>query len=309
MQWRWYHNLALAAIILILVFILISSSLSSWPLVKTSPTSGLVVWYLMIGLLIMIVFVVGHGKTGRLLGALIDERNMMSLSRLQLVSWTIVILTAWLTAVLWNLVINKANPLAIALPTDVWLLLGISTTSLVGTPLILSNKTKPFANETEMLRQLTLKARQQGITGALDRRESSSSDPEPSEENSPSDPEPSFSQIERLQKDLGVVFHGQVPYNTGPERARLGDLFQSDEMGSYSQVDLSKVQLFFFTLILVLAYITMLGTMFASADAVKGITDFPALDQSMIILLGISHAGYLCFKAAPHSVQAGSPSS
>ena len=35
---------------------------------------------------------------------------------------------------------SSPTPLAITVPTQVWLLLGISTTSLVGSPLLKSNK-------------------------------------------------------------------------------------------------------------------------------------------------------------------------
>ena len=57
--------------------------------------------------------------------------------------------------------------------------------------------------------------------------------------------------------------------------------------------------MFYFTLILVLAYAVALGTTFAG-EAEK-IAEFPALGPGMVALLGISHAGYLVHKAIPHS--------
>ena len=92
---------------------------------------------------------------------------------------------------------------------------------------------------------------------------------------------------------------GQIVVNTALEGARWSDLFKGEESGNAAQLDLSKVQMFFFTLILVLAYAVALGTALTGAEA--KIDNFPALDPGMVALLGISHAGYLVHKAVPHS--------
>src|SRR6266487_1554966 len=109
MKWQWFHTVSV--VVIVLVIILIASSFFAWPLTKSNPASTLVTWWIIIVLLALFVFIVGHGITGKLLGALIDEQNKMSLAKLQLVIWTIVILSAWLTAVLWNILIGKADPL------------------------------------------------------------------------------------------------------------------------------------------------------------------------------------------------------
>jgi hypothetical protein len=57
--------------------------------------------------------------------------------------------------------------------------------------------------------------------------------------------------------------------------------------------------MFFFTLILVLAYAVAIGTAFTGTE--PKIDNFPALDPGMVALFGISHAGYLVHKAVPHS--------
>ncbi len=288
-NWHWLHTFALVGIIF--VVILIGTFFLPWPLVKGSSTSSLVTWWVMLILLTLFVLILGHSTTGRWLGALIDQRNKISLSRLQLIAWTIVILAAFITAAFWNLVNAKAGPLAIVLPSEVWLLLGISTTSLIGSPLILSNKTKTDANQGQLQQQLLLKARQQNIQA----------DPEllPNQASAQYTANPAL--VTDLKNKLKVDVQGQVPRNTQPGKASVADLFQGDEVGNFSQLDMSKVQLFLFTLVIVLTYASALGTMFANADPIKGITSFPILDQSIIVLLGISHAGYLSFKAVPHS--------
>jgi len=126
--------------------------------------SSLFTWLVMIILLRLFVLILGHGTTGTIFGVLIDQRNKISLSRLQLVIWVIVILAAFITAAFWNLVNSIAVPLEIALPSEVWLLLGISTVSFVGSSLILSYKTKTGANQGELQRQLLLKASQQNVS-------------------------------------------------------------------------------------------------------------------------------------------------
>ena len=55
-----------------------------------------------LGLMAVFTTIAGHGVLGLWLGLLIDERNKMSLSRLQMITWTIVVLSGFVTAALWN---------------------------------------------------------------------------------------------------------------------------------------------------------------------------------------------------------------
>ena len=101
-------------------------------------------------------------------------------------------------------------------------------------------------------------------------------------------------------QDVGgsVTNKGQVIVNTSLGAARWSDMFKGEETGNAAHLDLGKVQMFYFTLILVLAYAVALGCAFAGEERIHA---FPALDPSMVALLGISHAGYLVHKAVPHS--------
>jgi hypothetical protein len=81
--------------------------------------------------------------------------------------------------------------------------------------------------------------------------------------------------------------------------ANFDDLFRGEETGNAAVLDLAKIQMFYFTLILVLSYAVSLGAMLISAEA--KISAFPAFDAGMVALLGISNAGYLTDKAVPHS--------
>jgi hypothetical protein len=231
-NWHWFHTFAL--IVIVFVIILIGTFFLPWPLVKGSSISSLITWWVMLVLLTLFVLILGHGTTGRFVGALIDQRNKISLSRLQLVIWTIVILSAFITAAFWNLINSKVGPLRIALPSEVWLLLGISTASLVGSPLILSNKTKTVANQGELQQQLLLKAREQNV----------SADPTLLPNQALASDATNTALITDLKNKLHVDVLGQVPRNTQPDEASVADLFQGDEVGNFSQLDMSKVQLF-----------------------------------------------------------------
>jgi hypothetical protein len=194
---------------------------------------------------------------------LIDGRNVMSLSRFQMTVWTVLILPAFLTAAMWNMAIAYIEPLAIELPTELWLLMGISTTSLVASPLILNNKKKAKVSLTE------------------------------AEETARS-----FEQLGEPPKSMRVK--GALVENTTPELARFSDLLTGEETGNAARADLARIQMFFFTLIVLATYAFALWNLFGALDG-QGVEAFPGLDESVLTLIGISHGGYLASKAVPHS--------
>jgi hypothetical protein len=105
--------------------------------------------------------------------------------------------------------------------------------------------------------------------------------------------------------------------------ARWADLFKGDEAGDVATLDLAKIQMFFFTIVLVLAYAIGLGAKFAAIDAARRDTatetvatpaappaqinppdgrlfdQFPPLDLGFVTILGISNAGFLGNRAVP----------
>jgi hypothetical protein len=207
--------------------------------------------------------IAGHGILGQWRGVLIDHRNVISLSRLQLVIWTVIVLSAFFTGSLWNLRMELEDPLTISVPTELWILMGISTTSLVGSPLIMSGKKtrSPKATELDSTKKSMMA---QGYHSAM------------------------------------IDNKGLILVNTDPKLARWSDMFTGDETGNGAHVDMAKVQMFFFTIIVAIAYSTALGRLFVASSA-GGFNTFPNLDQSILSLIGISHAGYLTSKGTPHS--------
>jgi hypothetical protein len=111
-------------------------------------------FFIVLPLMLAVTVVAGHmvasqwpgpGGLWRWKGLLVDERNRMSLSRFQMVLWTVLLVSGLWTAVLANVGISTANPFAIAVPEQLWWALGLSTASLLGTPLILQRKAHPKA--------------------------------------------------------------------------------------------------------------------------------------------------------------------
>jgi hypothetical protein len=252
-KWTNTHSAALLVILaaIALVGLFVPPDLRLWA------------WLATLILLDLFAIIAGQGITGDWFGVLIDERNKMSLSRLQMVLWTIVVLSGILTAALSNIGSGQSDPLSIALPTELWLLMGISTTTLVGSPLILGTKTNGKTDVMDEARTMdTIITNQHVDPNSLDT-------------------------------------DGQVMVNTDPSAARWSDMFRGEEVGNGGQLDLAKIQMFYFTIVLVFAYASALAALFATTTA--HISAFPVLDASMIALLGISHAGYLTNKAVKHS--------
>ncbi|RZN38743.1 MAG: hypothetical protein EF813_04630 [Methanosarcinales archaeon] len=123
---------------------------------ESFPTHRQHAWVLVVVLMMLSIIIAGHGATGEWTGLLIDERNRMSLSRLQMILWTVIVLSGLLVVALSNITLGAKDPLAIALPKELWMLMGISTASLVGSPLIRSNK-KAQMPETEETKKTTEK--------------------------------------------------------------------------------------------------------------------------------------------------------
>jgi hypothetical protein len=133
----WWPNAgALGLIAALAAFAVTSKDLvtSSW---------HLTVWTFVAIIVVLTAFTVlmGWRITGQALGALIDgKKGRMSMSRLQTLLWTILVLAAYLTAFIVNVSLHVKNPLEVAIPGELLAAMGISLTSLAGTKLVLGYK-------------------------------------------------------------------------------------------------------------------------------------------------------------------------
>lgn len=80
--------------------------------------------------------------------------------------------------------------------------------------------------------------------------------------------------------------------NGDSNMAQFADIFKGDETATYKNINMAKVQMFFFTIVVALAYGLILYNLIATTDP-KNIEQFPPLNDSIIAIIGISHAGYL----------------
>lgn len=212
-------------------------------------------WVITMSAVGLFTMLVGHGVTGALKGALVDDRLRVSLSRLQMLTWTAVIIPAFGVIAIARTGHDPVTALDVSVPSTVWWLLGISTTSLVGSPVIRDFK----ADAAKMPLPPVLKAivSQQGI-------------------------DPSLVQVE-----------DQYVKNTSIDQASFADLFMGELVDDFALLDVSKMQMFFFTLLAVLAY----GTAIAASLRSGTIPDaLPDVSAGLLAILGISHGGYLATK-------------
>jgi len=274
-------------------------------------------WNWIIVLLLMIAFVILLGKeiNGRYGGIFINERFRMSLSRFQLVIWTLIVLSAFITIALERVVAGVADPLAIALPTQLWALLGISTASLVGSPLILSTKKTKKPNP-EAIDKIAQSAADADPAISLSAIEEATEKIEEAKliytlgSKELKDAEASLNKIKtkrqetideaklNIQKNSRAF--GILASESDVNKAELSNLFTGDEIQNSKVIDMAKVQQFFFTIIIAFTYAFLLATMIWTTDPIE-LTSFPELSDGLVALLGISSGGYITSKAIVHT--------
>jgi hypothetical protein len=99
---------------------------------------GGLVWALDAAILGGMIALIGVAVTGRPLGVLVSAQNRMSLSRFQIVLWTLVLLSAYVAIVARRL--RLAAPMDIEIDARLWALMGLSTATLLGTPALQAKK-------------------------------------------------------------------------------------------------------------------------------------------------------------------------
>ncbi len=201
---------------------------------------ALLLWLCIAGIFIFLLMLLSWSGTKNYFGFLIDERNKISLSRLQFIIWVLLILSGFLAGALWNILKGETDPLGIAVGPEIWIILGIATISMIASPLIKSAKEGSRRNGTI--------------------------------------------QVLKSRSD-----------------ARLGDILMGEDESNFFVIDIAKIQLLFFTMIFVTTFAIMLFQQFLALnfDIPVKVTQLPTINQSLLTLFGISHAGYLMSKAIP----------
>jgi len=200
-----------------------------------------IVWPVTISFMLIMFMAIGWSIKGRLLGVLINERKSMSLSRFQIALWTLIVLSAYVSIAFFRARDCGVTALDVAVPAEVWMLMGISSAALVGSPLLASNKTKKVPADTNL----------------------------------------------KEREEMGIL-----SVKDNDSKASFTDLFKGVEVKNWDYVDMPRLQMFFFTSIVAIAYCVEVYKIVSTGDLSNDIS-LPTIDQGMVTLMGISNAAYL----------------
>jgi hypothetical protein len=255
--WTKWHT---AAVLIVVALILALGSASTWISFEKESNWGVWAFIILAALLVGLLGVIGHGLVGRVDGALMDNRFRISLAQFQIAVWTVLVLGAWAAAVFANLGLTEStNAFDVSIPSELWLALGISATSFGGAKLI----------QAKDARKAPLSIPEQSATGQT--------------------------LIQRGQSPAAWTVRGNLLAHRIPADATWGDLFAADGTDDGGVPDISKIQMFFFTVVLAFGYAVASIDLFASHGS-DPITGLPPLNESFVILLGISQGSYLVKK-------------
>lgn len=220
-------------------------------------------WFVTLALFAAMFAAAGYAIRSRWDGVFIDRDNRISLSRFQLIAWTVLLVSALFTAGLSNAMpTSSPTPLLIDIPGEIWALLGLGAFSAVASPAIKDSKRGP-------------------ATGAAP----------------PTDMQLEVASAVAADQKVAGRFDGHVFVKATPQDARWIDLILGDYEG-VRYVDAAKLQQLAFTALLIVVYtMSLWATMSGMTGKVPAtITAFPKIDGGFIALLAISHAAYLADK-------------
>lgn len=225
---------------------------------------ALLIWGLSAALLTILLIYLGLSEAQQPLwyGVLVEKnRNRTSLSRLQVTLWTVVIISAYLSVALIRTMPDALDPPPpCATPED---------ETCIPQPLNLA-----FPNEIWIALGISTVSFAGSSLIKTNKRN-------------------------KTQVGLQTQPNAEtalVPY-TAPQ-PQLRDIFFGDDEANWNAIDLSKVQMFFFTVTLITVYVFAIGSFITNQALIRAPTifEFPTFSSSMTIILGISHAGYLFIK-------------
>ena len=231
-------------------------------------------WIILMALILAFVGYLGYCTMGTWEGIIINERNLMSLSRMQITAWTILIVSALMVMVAVRVAANVPDALNIEINQEIWAVLGLSAFAAVGTPMI--NNAKSI------------------------------------KEPAPDTKDPSNTPVTRAATllnenaaDIEEHRHGVLYANNTPDEARFTDIFEGDELANTMYIDITKVQMFWLSLIALAGYAFLLLNLFLTATP-DTLTKFPAFSDGYLAILAVSHATYLGGKTITQTKSTGS---
>jgi len=205
---------------------------------------------------------VGFEVRGRFGGVLVDERNRYSLSRLQMVLWTGIVLSTLYVLFVANAV--RGTPAfesaEIALDPHLVALMGFSVATFVLSPMALSRKTDVPASVMSV--------------------------------------EKANEELGTTQKlSTPVWAAGSVLMKGAPADARLSDLIRGEDVGDAATVDLPRTQMLLMTLVVVIGFTAAIVKRLATGPLL--LDSLPNITETLLLLILVSHSGYLAGKLIP----------
>jgi hypothetical protein len=353
----------------------------------------LVIWGTTIVFMVVLLALAGHEINGQWFGVLIDSRNKISLSRLQITLWTVLVLSAYLTIALPRVsamvlaapapaaapaltvtptptatpkstatpapgavqtsetvpapegapTVAVAQALDIRFPEELIVAMGISAASFAGSSLIMSNKKgkqikvdarlSPDAAqarrdqaeqalkdaEDALLDAVQIEASRKddldkakqalaggtGIQDKVDAAQIKYNSALIDKDKATQDRDVKKKTLETAASDLADILatQGLLHKNADPSEARWVDLFRGEEIGNFKLIDMSKVQMLFFTVVIIAAYAAAISGVLRDLTLLRtsAFIAFPGFSESLNFLLGISHGTYLSVKTIDQS--------
>lgn len=246
-NWQLWHYLALAAL----------TGFSVWLAFFELFESAYTTWILLMGIITAFLAVAGNGIQGHWRGALIDEYNRLSLARLQMLSWTVLVVAALGTIGVRQARENPMTGLEIHIPPEIWMLMGLSTVSLLSSPAIkqrLSRDPAP-ANAKQRLAS-------QGEAAAD-------------------------------MEAVGRIAANQDAGNARWSNLFMGETVND---AGYLDIPKVQMFFFTVLTLLIYGTAIGKSLILSAADGGTLPTQLPELSESILTLLGISHGGYLVGK-------------
>lgn len=283
------------------------------------------IWIILLALFVLMTLLLSRTFTRRWLGILIDDRNKYSLSRLQMILWTLIILSSFMASVLANVQLNLLVLVSGAveeqkvlyvpsgwLVSDVLRLAGVlvydeetrTDSAIPGVDLSQINLAEPLKDGQVIY--VPREGEGLPLPDTLSTEDTDTVTPTtPLSVEIPSEVWILLG-ISTTSLVASPLIKGQksevIVKNQAASEAKLADLFSGEESGNFNLLDLAKVQLIYFTLIVIGTYMIAVANLFLNTQTAIG--SLPALDGGVVALLGVSHAGYLSNKAVPRSSSA-----
>jgi hypothetical protein len=227
--------------------------------------------------MLIITAIVGLFKGKGVFGVLVDGRGKYSLSRLQIILWTAIVIGGY-----FGVALTKLDPISI--PPEVLGLLGVTLGSTVVSTAIKANKviTGQTADEEEHNR-LVAESAQNNMLQLLgvDQPELLSS-------------EEKTALLAHLSEDECAALNKQIEAQRKPSWM---DLFSQEEKGKEHLIDVGKLQMFAWTAAALVIYGAMLvSDLTLPPEEVAKLTELPNVTGTILALMGISQAAYLGMK-------------